>query len=234
MTDFSGLSLFDGMLICHYTDERELYYQQLQAEHTCPVYALTDNDTMIIKGEKVMEHNICFSAYYDEHDVSTINECANDLAKLNISLSVRNLTGSMFQAAHDFVDIQLIVFAYEMLRNIMMSGSYDILKMVFLKLWGTVKDTVLPFTISIRGIPTDKGTKTVKFKVSGSLTNKQKSAFIDKSFELADRIVENNFELMKESKFYDALDGHIMIYDIDDASFTEMDVEEELKKRSQQ
>jgi len=47
MTDFSGLSLFDGVLICHYTPEREIYFKQLQANSTCPVYALTDDDVMI-------------------------------------------------------------------------------------------------------------------------------------------------------------------------------------------
>lgn len=47
MTDFSGLSLFDGVLICHYTPEREAYFKQLQADSACPVYALTDDDVMI-------------------------------------------------------------------------------------------------------------------------------------------------------------------------------------------
>jgi len=47
MTDFSGLGLFDGILICHYTADREIYFKQLQADSTCPVYALTDDDVMI-------------------------------------------------------------------------------------------------------------------------------------------------------------------------------------------
>ncbi|MBQ4617039.1 MAG: Type 1 glutamine amidotransferase-like domain-containing protein [Clostridia bacterium] len=47
MTDFSGLSLFDGVLICHYTSEREELYAKLKSESIHPVYVLTDDDVMI-------------------------------------------------------------------------------------------------------------------------------------------------------------------------------------------
>jgi len=49
VTDFSGLGLFDGVLICHYTSEREAYFKQLQVDSTCPVYALTDDETVIVQ-----------------------------------------------------------------------------------------------------------------------------------------------------------------------------------------
>ncbi len=48
VTDFNGLGLFDGALICHYTSDREAYFKQLQADSACPVYALTDDDVMVV------------------------------------------------------------------------------------------------------------------------------------------------------------------------------------------
>ncbi len=47
MTDFTGLGLFDGILICHYTEERKFLFEQLSAKSKYPVYALCDNDSII-------------------------------------------------------------------------------------------------------------------------------------------------------------------------------------------
>lgn len=48
MINFDGLGLFDGILICHYTKEREPLYEKLQAYGKYKVYALTDNDSLVI------------------------------------------------------------------------------------------------------------------------------------------------------------------------------------------
>lgn len=48
MTDFDGLKLFDGILFCHYTEERKPYYEQAVLENKYKVYALTDEDSMVI------------------------------------------------------------------------------------------------------------------------------------------------------------------------------------------
>jgi peptidase E len=51
LTDFSGLGLFQGILICHYTDERKADFEALAA--TCPyiVRALTDEDCIIVRDD---------------------------------------------------------------------------------------------------------------------------------------------------------------------------------------
>lgn len=48
ITDFNGLGLFDGIVFCHYTDERRKYYEKALSEGKYKVYALTDNDSIII------------------------------------------------------------------------------------------------------------------------------------------------------------------------------------------
>lgn len=48
MVDFSGLGLFDGILICHFTEERQAHYEQLLKESKYKVYPLADEDSIII------------------------------------------------------------------------------------------------------------------------------------------------------------------------------------------
>lgn len=48
ITDFTGLGLFDGIIFCHYTDERKKYYEKAVSEGKYKVYALTDNDSIVI------------------------------------------------------------------------------------------------------------------------------------------------------------------------------------------
>lgn len=48
ITDFNGLGLFDGIIFCHYTDERKKYYEKALSEGKYKVYALTDNDSIVI------------------------------------------------------------------------------------------------------------------------------------------------------------------------------------------
>lgn len=47
ITDFSGLGLLDGVLICHYTDARKEDYEKLSANNEYKVYALTDGDSIV-------------------------------------------------------------------------------------------------------------------------------------------------------------------------------------------
>ena len=47
ITDFSGLGLFDGVLICHYTDSRKKDYENLSANSEFIAYALTDEDSIV-------------------------------------------------------------------------------------------------------------------------------------------------------------------------------------------
>lgn len=49
MDDFNGLGLFDGILICHYTSDRKMLYNKLRASREYKVYALTEDDAIVIK-----------------------------------------------------------------------------------------------------------------------------------------------------------------------------------------
>ena len=46
--DFDGLSLFNGILICHYSPEREKYYIRAKEEGKYPVYTIKDDECLII------------------------------------------------------------------------------------------------------------------------------------------------------------------------------------------
>lgn len=48
LTDFNGLGLFDGILFCHYTDERKVYYEKALSEGKYKVYRLTNEDSVLV------------------------------------------------------------------------------------------------------------------------------------------------------------------------------------------
>ena len=48
MTDFSGLGLFDGIFICHYTDDRKAIYDELKSQGKYNVVALRNDDSVLI------------------------------------------------------------------------------------------------------------------------------------------------------------------------------------------
>lgn len=50
MSDFRGLGLFDGILLCHFTEERESHERELRAERKYTLYVLTDDDSILIEG----------------------------------------------------------------------------------------------------------------------------------------------------------------------------------------
>lgn len=59
MNDWTGLGLFDGILICHYTEERRPLYEALTAAGKYHrVYALRDEDSLIVNSitEEVIRH----------------------------------------------------------------------------------------------------------------------------------------------------------------------------------
>lgn len=47
LTDCSGLCLFDGVLICHYTNSRKDDFEQLSQHSEFKAYALTDEDSIV-------------------------------------------------------------------------------------------------------------------------------------------------------------------------------------------
>ncbi len=58
MTEFSGLGLFDGILICHYTDERKALYDKLKTDGKHEIYALTNDDSLVVcsDNDDMVEH----------------------------------------------------------------------------------------------------------------------------------------------------------------------------------
>lgn len=50
ITDFNGLGLFDGILVCHYGEERKESFEKLRTEGSYTVYALTDADSIVYEG----------------------------------------------------------------------------------------------------------------------------------------------------------------------------------------
>ncbi len=49
LTDFSGLGLFDGILICHYTEDRKQHFEELKAGGQYSVIALSDSKSIVIR-----------------------------------------------------------------------------------------------------------------------------------------------------------------------------------------
>lgn len=58
VTEFSGLGLFDGILICHYTEERKALYDKLKADGKYKIYALTNDDSLVVcsDNDEMVEH----------------------------------------------------------------------------------------------------------------------------------------------------------------------------------
>ncbi|MBR6649853.1 MAG: Type 1 glutamine amidotransferase-like domain-containing protein [Clostridia bacterium] len=48
MTDFGGLGLFDGIFICHYTDDRKAIYDELKSQGKYNVIALRNDESVLI------------------------------------------------------------------------------------------------------------------------------------------------------------------------------------------
>lgn len=51
LTDFSGLGLFQGVLICHYTEARKADLESLIASSPYIIHTLSDDDCIIIKDD---------------------------------------------------------------------------------------------------------------------------------------------------------------------------------------
>lgn len=49
LTDFSGLGLFGGILVCHYNEDRNGHFEKLKSSGKYAVIALKDNESVIIR-----------------------------------------------------------------------------------------------------------------------------------------------------------------------------------------
>ena len=48
MIDFKGLGLFDGVLVCHYTEEKQQILDKLQKNSVFQVVPLSDDESIVI------------------------------------------------------------------------------------------------------------------------------------------------------------------------------------------
>lgn len=167
-------------------------------------------------------------------DGDSLADYAHELQKYNIVLATRDLKGVIMNAALDFVDYDLISLGYELLRTIMLSGCYDIIKSLIIRMWNSIRphNSNIPFTIKITGIPTENGRENISCKIKGNLTSKQKEEILEKTFDLANNISNNTFKLKEKSMFYDAFNAHIFQVDSNNISLSEVDVEKEIRKKT--
>jgi len=165
---------------------------------------------------------------------SMLTECSEELKKYNICIQSRDLKGSIMNAALDFIDYEFIEFGYELIQTIILSGCYDIIKLLALNIWHSIRprNSKIPFTIKVSGIPTETGSENISCKIEGTLTDEQKSMVINKTFDIANNIANNSFKLKERSKFYDAFNAHVFRVDVENESISEIDIEEEIRKLS--
>lgn len=62
LTDFDGLGLLDGVVVCHYDADREKCYTNLVSENKCNVYTLTNEEILIKDGETIQKEETIFKA----------------------------------------------------------------------------------------------------------------------------------------------------------------------------
>lgn len=174
------------------------------------------------------------SGYFTDDDNSMLAQYAEDLQTKDVPFYVRNLSGTIMQAAFDFVDVEVIAIAYEILQQFIIDGGYDVTKYYFKKLWWNItkgKESNIPFTISIEGIPTINGTETIKCKTQGQMSDEDRDKVLEKTFSLASQIENHQYRLMEKNQYYHALSGHLFKYDFEDEQLHEIDIEVELKKK---
>lgn len=179
--------------------------------------------------------NIFISGFFTDDDIQEISAIDTEINKRGITLEKHNLTGSIFHSALDFIDLEKISISYELVTALIYSGCYDFLKSLMLKLWYVAKKNdseKVPFTVEIDGIPINNTSENIKCKIYGKLSQKQKDTIIDNAFGLAKQIENHQYELLSRSPYYNAFNAHVFKYDSETDSFTEIDLNEEVRKKT--
>lgn len=181
-------------------------------------------------------NQIYISGYFSDEEHSTLNGVKEELNKANIQLHCRNLSGTIMHSAPDFIDIDMVELGWEFLQAMIFSGSFEVLKLIVKKLWKLVtkdRNTPIPFTFSISGIPSITGTENIKCKISGPLSDEAKELAIHKGFELAAQVEKHQFELLERDLYYPAVNAHLFRYDPVREVYEEIDIAQEVKKNNQ-
>lgn len=179
-------------------------------------------------------NQIYISGYFSDEDYSTLDEIKEELNKANIQLHCRNLSGTIMHSALDFIDIDMVEFGWDFIQAMIFSGSFELLKLIVKKLWKLItkdRNTPIPFTVSISGIPSITGTENIKCKISGLLSDEAKEIAIHKGFELASQVEKHQFELLEKDIYYPAFNAHLFRYDPERETYDEIDIAAEVKKK---
>lgn len=180
-----------------------------------------------------MNNRIYISGNFDDFEIIELKDIEQKLLMHQTSLYVRNLKGCLMQSALDFADYELIMFSYELIKTFLLSGSYDVLKYFLMQLWEKVsKSEKIPFTIGIENIPINHSYENIKIKIDGKLSKQQKELVINRTFDVVDNLISNDFELKGKSKFYDAFNAHLLRYNFTEDTFEEVDIEKEILNKS--
>ena len=179
-------------------------------------------------------NQIYISGYFSDEDHSALDEIKEELNKANIQLHCRNLSGTIMHSALDFIDIDMVALGWEFVQAMAFSGSFELLKLIVKKLWKLItkdRNTPVPFTFSISGIPSITGTENIKCKISGPLSDEAKELAIRKGFELAAQVEQHQFELLERDIYYPAFNAHLFRYDPEREAYEEIDIAQEVKKK---
>ena len=182
-----------------------------------------------------MEKNtIGIRGFWGDDSKYLLDECQKSLAKRGISLRLHNISGRAF----NFTGLDFIIMdAGLILQSLFSSGLYDFLKLQITILWGILRkpekdDSTIPFFIKVENVPTPNGEKAISFRVSGGLTDEQKTLVIDKSFETIQKISEGSIHLRAPTKFDEASNsGNLLNINPKNLEVSEVDIEAEIRKK---
>lgn len=177
-----------------------------------------------------MNNVIRFHGFLDNTNKDVLRLEKEKLEQLGFQVSVYNRNGELYNSIFEFMDVNIVSIGFELLKNIIYSGLYDIFKNYILTCWNsTSKNADKYFTIEIEDIFTINGKENIKCKVNSPLTEKERELFIKETFRLANNIVNNKVNLLERSKYYDAFNAHVFEYNGSE-KFSEMDIEQKVKE----
>lgn len=54
LEDFNAIGILDGIVYCHYTDERKPYFENSVKEQKYNTYKITNDEIMIVNNEEIL------------------------------------------------------------------------------------------------------------------------------------------------------------------------------------
>ena len=182
------------------------------------------------------ENAIYVAGFFDGYCKAELESIQGEIERQGLVLYNRDLTGRIFNSALDFTDLDLIGFSYELLKNMINSGAYDLFKFWLFRMFKAVRGYGkyrVPFTIEISGVPTVYGPENIKVKISDELSDDERKYVIDRTLDLAEKISNNQIKLMRQGRFQSWFGGRIFFYDPQTSGLSEIDVDEEIRKKTE-